>query len=192
MNVTAATVDRLLDRFAVTDAERDLLALTLQHADHVPELAAIGITPASMIDARHAALLAVMIELYDRHRPVHAGDAAMFTLVDFISEIARLRQRGADDEFLASAADLDGGFLLTMWTHRPAERHTWDTTTQFLAGATRERLRDHQVEACIAALAHGADPERVWVALAGTIGQDAVLDPNGSQQILSIPTKEQA
>lgn len=180
-------LEHTLVRIGVEDAERDLLCLLLAFPTAAQRVIDEGITPSMMRDPRHAAFYALLVDLASRTGD-HTGGV---TLADAVTRVAELRRNGASDELLASAADLDGAFLLAMWTYRVPEAHTWDATVQFLLTAARERLRDMTVEACIAALAHGSNPTLVLERLEADLAPEAALDPAGSRSILSIPPAQE-
>lgn len=178
------TIGRTVERIAVEDAERDLLCMTLIDAERLAALRDLGITPASLRDARHAAFLSLLIHICGSHELT-----GRFTLAGLVSAIAHIRQHGSTNARLAAAGDLDGAFLLSLWTFAPSR--DWTETVQFVATAQRERTRDVTVEACIAAIAHGSDPSLVLPHLDSVLDPEVELDPDGSSRILAIPPRQE-
>lgn len=185
MSESYTSIEHDVARFAVEDAERDLLAMCIRNGQALELVTTrLGIVPETMTDPRHQALLALLIDL----DPTRADD-------DFLPialRIAQLRRRGSDQRLLAMAGDLDGEFLFGIWTYQPAERRTLSTVCRFLIAAHAERVRDAVVEACIAALSHGSEPNQVLAHLRAVVGPDASPGPDVPAAVLSIPpTKEQ-
>jgi hypothetical protein len=179
-----SSIEHDVARFAVEDAERDLLSMCIRNRGALELVTGrLGITPETMTDPRHRALLALLLDLY----PARPDD----DFLTIVLRVAQFRVHGSHRPDLANAGDLDGGFLYGIWTYRPAERRTLSVVCRFLIAAHAERVRDAVVEACIAALSRGSEPNQVVAHLRAAVDPDTTPGPDAPAAVLSIPpTKE--
>jgi len=180
------TIEREAALFAIQDAERDVLALSLRSSVALDMVCALGVTAEMMSDLRHHALLAMLVDL--RRIDVSWDN----NLESIAIRVAELRAGRSTNPVLSAAGDLDGEFLMALWTYNVPERHTLSSICSFLLSASREGDRDRVVEACIAALARGSDQAQVLAHLRAALDPSSTPGPDVPSAVLSIPpTKEQ-
>lgn len=185
MSESYTSIEHDVTRFAVEDAERDLLAMCIRNSDALVMVTErLGITPEMMTDRRHRALLALLMDL----EVARAHD----DFLPIVLRIAQLRRHGASSPALVDAGDLDGEFVYGIWTYEPVERRKLSVVCRFLIAAHAERVRDAVIEACIAALSRGSEPTQVLAHLRTAIDPASSPGPGAPAAVLSIPqTKEQ-
>jgi hypothetical protein len=172
-------------RFAIEDAERDLLNLVMHSASALATVTTnAGITPSMVSDDRHRALLGLLVDL-------HARDEFTGDFAEIASRVAELRKHPVTSGLLADAGELDGELLYDLWSYQPPDRHTAELACEFLLSAHRERIRDETIEACIAALSLGGDTSEVLAHLRAAIEPTSTPGPDAVSAVLSVPTTKE-